>query len=968
MAPKKRPIKSSEEEVDQSVRRSKRLKVVQKSPTIETKSPVKEKKKVSVKSPINKSVKNVEKVTEDSPQPMRRSKRNQTNEEMVEKTKKSASKSSTKTIKTKRETPAVAKSPQKSPQKSPKKSPQKTLQKTPQKTPLKTAQKTPQKTLQKSSKKSPKKLVTKSVTKTVTKTPKRTKKESVKESPEKEEKKTTARTSRTKTDEPLVTKTTQKEEKKTTTRSLRTKKDDQTIAETTEKQETKEELVKESPEKVEIKSSARTSRNTAKSKLIEEKVDESAKETTMKTSKAKKERKPIVIQVFEIPVDSDEMTEPITQMESQSNAETNEIHEELSEKVLSITQTDDYVLEDIKETDDKSDKSSEKIVSITESDDVLEVIEETDEKSEKSSVKVVSITESDDEKSSDKMVSINESDEEKSSDKMVSINESDDEMEIIEETKVKREKICSSDKKAIVDKEIEVIDEKRVKREKNLSSDIKPIIDNEIEVIDESLVKQEKGQKRKIPLKPTTSVKKVKKTRFEVPDIPQIGGNVYSLGDEIAGELGPRMKLTSNGVKIKANEPSIVTGIEEKVVQVVCGAMHTICLTINGNVITFGCNDDSALGRQTSRIYSNLDENDSNDSFDDSEEIAAATPKLVVELEDIVKVSAGDMHSVALSKEGSVYVWGNLKDDSKKIGLTRDCVIKLDADGKPGDYVETTNPLLLKDLESKIVDIASGCHHILLLTENGEVLSFGEGSKGQLGRIGKEKLQTVLSDRDLFLIPQKVEFDESVVIEKIWSSHWSSFARSVTGDIYVWGLNNFHQLGFKSEKSIELLTTDPNESQSVRELITELKPIKATKMPSNIKMIANGQKHLLTLDTSGQVWACGCSTYGKLGLGEAINSIDLTIDSLQPISRDKFNDEQVSYIACGEFCSFAITESGRLYSWGQGSKQIGTEQWDDLFVATLVKGNAIESTTFFSVSSGSQHTALIGEDITVNGN
>jgi alpha-tubulin suppressor-like RCC1 family protein len=121
------------------------------------------------------------------------------------------------------------------------------------------------------------------------------------------------------------------------------------------------------------------------------------------------------------------------------------------------------------------------------------------------------------------------------------------------------------------------------------------------------------------------------------------------------------------------------------------------------------------------------------------------------------------------------------------------------------DFSETNVPKLVDSLGStKIVDIASGCHHILLLTENGEVLSFGEGSKGQLGRIPKEKLQSVNSERQLFLTPQKVEFDDStVVIEKIWSAHWSSFAQSTNGDIYVWGLNNFHQLDFKTENPID---------------------------------------------------------------------------------------------------------------------------------------------------------------------
>jgi len=286
------------------------------------------------------------------------------------------------------------------------------------------------------------------------------------------------------------------------------------------------------------------------------------------------------------------------------------------------------------------------------------------------------------------------------------------------------------------------------------------------------------------------------------------------------------------------------------------------------------------------------------------------------------------------------------------------------------DYNETHLPKLVDSLQpTKIVDIASGCHHILLLTENGDVLSFGEGSKGQLGRIPKESLQSVNSDRKLFLIPQKVEFEDStVIIEKIWSSHWSSFAQSTNGDIYVWGLNNFHQLGFKTENPIEVCSTDPNESQQSSKLIIELRPIKVGRMPTNIKMIANGQHHMLALDTNGQVFSCGSSTYGKLGLTDAINSEDQSVDSPRAISREAFNEQSVVHIACGEFCSFAITENGRLYSWGQGSKHVGSEDFQDLIVPTLVKGLVTDTTRFLSVSSGSQHTALVGTNLTLNGN
>ena len=302
------------------------------------------------------------------------------------------------------------------------------------------------------------------------------------------------------------------------------------------------------------------------------------------------------------------------------------------------------------------------------------------------------------------------------------------------------------------------------------------------------------------------------------------------------------------------------------------------------------------------------------------------------------------------------------RDESKKLGLFANSPKSEDSD----DFSATPVPKRI-ELETKIVDIASGCHHILLLTEDGDVLSFGEGSKGQLGRIKDNELQSISSDRQLFLEPKKVEFGEGVVIEKIWANHWSSYSKTTSGDIYVWGLNNYHQLGFKSEGSVKVINSDPNESQTTLNLIIELKPIKVDKMPANIVMITNGQHHMLALDSEGQVFSCGSNTYGKLGY-ETSNS-DQTVDSPQLISREAFEGNKVSYIACGEFCSFAVTESGHLMSWGQASAHIGSVGFDDdIKVPTRVRGKLADGTRFVMVSSGSQHSLIIGNKSSINGN
>lgn len=60
-------------------------------------------------------------------------------------------------------------------------------------------------------------------------------------------------------------------------------------------------------------------------------------------------------------------------------------------------------------------------------------------------------------------------------------------------------------------------------------------------------------------------------------------------------------------------------------------------------IYTFGCNDEGALGRDTSA------------------EGSETTPGLVELQEKVVQVSAGDSHTAALTEDGRVFVWGSFR-------------------------------------------------------------------------------------------------------------------------------------------------------------------------------------------------------------------------------------------------------------------------------------------------------------------
>lgn len=87
------------------------------------------------------------------------------------------------------------------------------------------------------------------------------------------------------------------------------------------------------------------------------------------------------------------------------------------------------------------------------------------------------------------------------------------------------------------------------------------------------------------------------------------------------------------------------------------------------------------------------------------------------------------------------------------------------------------------------------------------------------------------------------------------------------------------------------------------------------------------------LTNDDKCFAIGRKEYGRLGIGNAANDIE----ALVPIER--LNNEKVTQLSCGESCSFAVTDNGKVFAWGFGSNnQLGTGSDEDALEPTLLTG------------------------------
>lgn len=136
---------------------------------------------------------------------------------------------------------------------------------------------------------------------------------------------------------------------------------------------------------------------------------------------------------------------------------------------------------------------------------------------------------------------------------------------------------------------------------------------------------------------PSAKVRKVNVVHLSIPTLPEKNGNLLVCGQNDVGQLG----MNPDDVMEKTR-PALVAEVAD-VVDVKAGGMHSLCLTTKGEIWSFGCNDEGALGR-------------------DTEEEGSETKPAKIELPGkAVKISAGDSHSACLLEDGRVFAWGSFR-------------------------------------------------------------------------------------------------------------------------------------------------------------------------------------------------------------------------------------------------------------------------------------------------------------------
>ncbi|KAL6855457.1 hypothetical protein ACO1O0_006604 [Amphichorda felina] len=187
------------------------------------------------------------------------------------------------------------------------------------------------------------------------------------------------------------------------------------------------------------------------------------------------------------------------------------------------------------------------------------------------------------------------------------------------------------------------------------------------------------------------------------------------------GELGLVFNGETKDHPIKvAKRPRLnrmLCGHGRRVVDIACGAKHSIALTRDGRILTWGCNEGGALGRDTEpdaecSAYYNLHEPDGPGWEPEEVDTSHLGHGIIW-----TQVVATDSASFALTDDRRVFGWGTFI----KIGFSPGVPIQL-------------RPKEIGGLKG-ITNLAAGAQHVLAIDYKCNMYSWGYGNEGQLGRL-----------------------------------------------------------------------------------------------------------------------------------------------------------------------------------------------------------------------------------------
>jgi len=348
------------------------------------------------------------------------------------------------------------------------------------------------------------------------------------------------------------------------------------------------------------------------------------------------------------------------------------------------------------------------------------------------------------------------------------------------------------------------------------------------------------------------------------------------------------------------------------------GYNHVFAISTTGTLYGIGRNTAGELGNNTTISRSNP--------------VTLVTPFDTYSWIQVVAGAADSLtgagHTLAVRDDFTLWSWGLNNAGQLGLNLT----------------VNKSSPVIAIAAPNSWLQIAAGNSRSVAIDHNGFVLAWGLNSGSQLGDgTSINRSSPVVTDSAA----------ANVYRYRNLSADWfGTAAIREDGTLYVWGTNNFGNLGDG--------TTVGKTLPTVQNPVTQLSsPVQITSQ-SNYTQIYAGASFYTAIDSTGALYTWGINTVGQLGQATPANNTRLIPARLRDGSAVN-NTSSWTLVSAGTNHALAITVDGKLFAWGgNANSQLGDDTIISKSIAVQIGTSYAGAVTSWRyASAGNAHSLAI---------